>query len=90
MWCVNCVGECRGVVKGVFRRRCMLVCEWCGEMCLVILELLLTGVVSVKYVGVKLCEVTEKVVYSRCRTLSLTLVKFAVHGRLAWLGCDGG
>ena len=68
----------------------MLVCEWCGEMCLVILELLLTGVVSVKYVSVKLCEVTEEVGCSRCRTLSLTLVKFAVHVRLARLGCDGG
>ena len=45
----------------VVARRCYIAgCKSCGEVCLIVLELLLSGVGSVKYVGVKLDEVTEE------------------------------
>ena len=45
----------------VVARHCYIAgCKSYGEVCLIVLELLLSGVGSVKYVGVKLDEVPEE------------------------------
>ena len=58
---VDCVSECRGLVKGVLEalesigaiRRDISGGDWCGELCLTVIEFPLTGVVCVKHVGVE-------------------------------------
>ena len=59
--CVDCVSECRALVKGVLEamesicaiRRDISGGDWCGELYLTVIEFPLIGVVCVKHVGVE-------------------------------------
>ena len=49
----------KGFFRGVARYCGIAGGEWCVEVCLIVLELPLAGVVGFKHVGVELCEVTK-------------------------------
>ena len=62
--CVDCFGECHGLMNGVVLALVCVVAKFfgitvyrCGEVFLIVLKLSLVEIVSINYVCVELCEV---------------------------------
>ena len=66
--CTDCVGESHCLVNDVVQvlvcvvtRRCGIAdCKQCEELLMTVLDYPLMEVVSIKYAGVELCEVTKE------------------------------